>query len=150
MRTICLTLPVRNLQVSKAFFAELGFTFSPAPAGADTVCMTIDQNIFVMLVAEDWFRARAGGEILPAGTGARVVTGVSVGSQQEVDQTVAKAIAAGGQPWPIIEDRPVYSGSFADLDGHVWQLTCPPPGSPDIPRQFAPGRQAREAAPAAV
>ena len=42
MCTICLSLPVRNLQVSKEFFAELGFTFSPAPAGAETACMTID------------------------------------------------------------------------------------------------------------
>ena len=29
MRMISVRLPVRNLQVSKAFFAELGFTFNP-------------------------------------------------------------------------------------------------------------------------
>jgi hypothetical protein len=39
-----------------------------------------------------------------------------------VDETVAKAIAVGGKPWPIMEERPVYSGSFQDLDGHIWQL----------------------------
>ena len=31
-------------------------------------------------------------------------------------------IAVGGKPWPVMEERPVYSGSFADLDGYVWQL----------------------------
>ena len=50
MRTISVRLPVRNLQVSKAFFAELGFTFSPELSGEETACMLVDQNIYVMLV----------------------------------------------------------------------------------------------------
>lgn len=125
MRTIRVSLPVRNLQVSKAFFAELGFTFSPEPAGGQTACMPIDRNIVVTLVAEDHFQDRAGGDVGTTGAAARFVTSLSAGSEQEVDRAVAKAVAAGGKPWPIIEDSPVYSGSFQDLDGHVWQLTYP-------------------------
>jgi len=125
MRTIRVSLPVRSLQVSKAFFAELGFTFSPEPSGGQTACMLIDRNIVVTLVAEDRFRDRAGGDVDTAGAAARFVISLSAGSEQEVDQTVVKAITAGGKPWPIIEDSHVYSGSFQDLDGHVWQLTCP-------------------------
>lgn len=125
MRTISLSLPVSNLQVFKAFFAELGFTFSLELSGDETACMIVDQNICVMLVNEERFRDSVGGEIRDATASAGFVTGLSADSAREVDQTVAKAIAAGGRPWPIREDRPVYSGSFQDLDGHVWQLICP-------------------------
>lgn len=131
MRTICVSLPVRNLAVSKAFFAELGFTFSRECSGEGTACIIVDRNIYVMLVAEDRFRDTVDGEIRWATAGAGLVTGLSAGSAREVDETVAKAIAVGGKPWPIMEEeRPVYSGSFQDLDGHVWQLTYSGAGKP--------------------
>lgn len=51
MRMISVRLPVRNLQVSKAFFAELGFTFNPELSGEETACVLVDQNIYMMLWA---------------------------------------------------------------------------------------------------
>ena len=104
MRTICVSLPVRNLAVSKAFFAELGFTFSRECSGEGTACIIVDRNIYVMLVAEDRFRDAVDGEIRWATAGAGLVTSLSVGSAREVDETVAKAIAVGGKPWPIMEE----------------------------------------------
>ncbi len=44
MRTICVSLPVRNLAVSKAFFAELGFTFSRECSGEGTACIIVDRR----------------------------------------------------------------------------------------------------------
>jgi predicted lactoylglutathione lyase len=107
--------------------------FRPELSGEETACMIVDQNIHVMLVAEDRFRDAADGEIRQVTAAAGFVTGLSAGSAREVDETVAKAIAAGGKPWPIMEERPVHSGSFQDPDGHVWQLTHP--RQPDNPRQ---------------
>ena len=132
MRTICVSLPVRNLAVPKAFFAELGVTFSRECSGEGIACIIVDQNIYVMLVAEDRFRHAVDGEIRQATAGAAPVTGPSAGSAREVDETVAKAIAVGGKPWPIMEKGPVYSGSFQDLDGHVWQLTYSGTGKPAV------------------
>jgi uncharacterized protein len=52
-----------------------------------------------------------------------VLTALSADSKQEVDEMVAKAMAAGGKPWkPIMDESPMYSGSFQDLDGHVWEV----------------------------
>lgn len=52
-----------------------------------------------------------------------VLTCFSADSKGQVDETVAKAVAAGGKPWkPIQEEGPMYGGSFQDLDGHVWEL----------------------------
>ena len=123
MRTIHVSMPVRNLQVSRAFFADLGFTFSAELSGGETACMVVDQNICVMLVAEDRFRNSVDGDICQTAN-ASFVTSLSAANEQEVDDMVAKAISAGGKPSPIMEERPVYSGSFQDLDGHIWQLTC--------------------------
>ena len=80
MRTICVSLPVRNLAVSKAFFAELGVTFSRECSGEGIACIIVDQNIYVMLVAEDRFRHAVDGEIRQATAGAAPVTGLSAGS----------------------------------------------------------------------
>ncbi|HYZ57197.1 MAG TPA: hypothetical protein VE733_27350 [Streptosporangiaceae bacterium] len=126
MRTIFVSLPVRNMAVSKAFFSELGFTFRPELCGNEIACMIVDRNIHVMLVAEDRFRDSVDSEMRHATASTGFVTSLSAGSEQEVDQTVTKAIAAGGKPWPIVEECPVYSGSFQDLDGHVWQLIYQP------------------------
>ena len=60
--------------------------------------------------------------------GATVVHSLTVGTPDEVDDLVAAALANGGGEWlPIREDASSYTGSFADPDGHAWQLTCMPP-----------------------
>lgn len=52
-----------------------------------------------------------------------MLTCLSADSKEQVDEMVAKAIAAGGKPWkPILEQGPMYGGSFQDLDGHVWEV----------------------------
>jgi predicted lactoylglutathione lyase len=34
-----------------------------------------------------------------------------------------KALAAGGTEWrPLVDEAPMYYGSFQDLDGHVWEI----------------------------
>ena len=37
---------------------------------------------------------------------------------------MGKALSSGGRPWlPAREDGSTYTGSFADPDGNVWQVT---------------------------
>ena len=48
---------------------------------------------------------------------------LSCDSREEVDQMVAKALAAGGTaPNPIQDHGFMYSHGFTDLDGHVWEV----------------------------
>ena len=52
-----------------------------------------------------------------------VLTCLSADSRAQVDDTLAKALAAGAKPWkPILDMGPMYGCSFQDLDGHVWEL----------------------------
>jgi predicted lactoylglutathione lyase len=122
MRMIFVNLPVKDLPAARAFFTELGFEFNATFSDDSCACMVVDQNIFVMLLVEERFRDFINGEIAaPAAT--EVLTCLSADSRRQVDATIAKAIAAGGKPWkPIIEEGPMYGGSFQDLDGHVWEL----------------------------
>jgi uncharacterized protein len=123
MRMIFVNLPVKDLAKSMAFFTELGFRFNPEFSDDKAACMVVDQNIFVMLLVEDRFRDFVNGDVADATKTTEVLTALSADSREQVDETIAKAIAAGGRPWrPIMEDGPMYGGSFQDPDGHVWEL----------------------------
>jgi predicted lactoylglutathione lyase len=120
---IFLNLPVKDLAAARAFFTELGFEFRAEFCDDQSACMVVDQNIYVMLLAEGRFRDFITGEISDATKGTEVITSVSTDSREQVDELVARAIAAGGKPWkPIFGEGPMYAGSFQDLDGHVWEL----------------------------
>ena len=123
MRMIFVNLPVRDLAASKSFFTTLGFDFNPEFSDDAAACLVVEQNIFVMLLAEDRFQDFIVGQISDATSATEVLTCLSADSRHQVDETVAKALAAGGKPWkPILEEGPMYGGSFQDLDGHVWEL----------------------------
>jgi predicted lactoylglutathione lyase len=123
MRMIFVNLPVKDLDASKAFFAELGFTFNPQFTNEAGACMVVEENIFVMLLTHPHFQSFINGEISDATSTKEVLTAFSADSRQQVDETLRKALAAGGKPWkPIIDQGPMYGASFQDLDGHAWEL----------------------------
>jgi len=123
MRMIFLNLPVKDLNASKAFFSELGFTFDPRFTDDSATCMIVDENIFVMLLVEERFRDFINDDIADATRTTEAITCLSADSREQVDELVAKAIAAGAKPWkPALEEGPMYGGSFQDIDGHVWEL----------------------------
>ena len=123
MRMIFVNLSVKNLTASRTFFAELGFNFNPGFSDETCACMVVDQNIYVMLLAEERFRDFINGEISDAANATEVINCLSADTRQQVDELVTRAISAGGKPWkPAIEQGPMYGGSFQDLDGHVWEL----------------------------
>jgi uncharacterized protein len=123
MRMIFVNLPVKDLKASTEFFTELGFTFNQEFSDDKAACMIVDENIFVMLLVEERFKDFINGEISDATRTTEVLTCLSADNKQQVDETIKKAIAAGGKPWkPTMEEGPMYGGSFQDLDGHVWEL----------------------------
>lgn len=122
-RMIFVNLPVKDLDASKRFFGELGFYFEEQFTDHTAACMVIDQNIFCMLLTEERFKDFINGDIADATRTTEVLNALSADSREEVDQTIEKALAAGGKPWkPVLEEGPMYGGSFQDLDGHVWEI----------------------------
>ncbi|MEU3959145.1 VOC family protein [Streptomyces buecherae] len=123
MRMAFINLPVSDVKRSVEFFGQLGFEFNAEFSDEKTSCMIVERNIFVMLLEEDRFKDFINGDIADAKRTTEVITCLSAESKEEVDDTVARAIAAGGKPWkPALQEGPMYGGSFQDLDGHVWEL----------------------------
>ena len=122
-RMIFVNLPVKSIGASREFFGRLGFGFNPQFSDEHVGCMVVDDNIFVMLLEEERFRDFVNGEICDAQRSTEVLTCLSAGSRQEIDDTVRTALEAGGKPWKEpLQEGPMYGWSFQDLDGHVWEL----------------------------
>jgi len=123
MRMIFVNLPVKSVEASRRFFGALGFTFNAQFSDANTASMVIEENIVAMLLEEDRFQGFITGEISDTAKGKEVLIALSCASRAEVEETQAKAIAAGARPWMPPQDHGfMYGTSFQDLDGHVWEL----------------------------
>ncbi|UXS02576.1 VOC family protein [Agrobacterium tumefaciens] len=123
MRMIFVNLPVKDIERSRAFFTALGFSFNPEYSDDRTLCMIVEQNIFVMLLQEERFRDFINGDICDAASSTEVLTCLSAGSREEIDRTITAALASGGSRWKPVQDHGfMYAGSFQDPDGHVWEL----------------------------
>jgi len=120
---IFVNLPVKDLNRSKDFFSQLGFTFNRQFTNEKAACMRVSDDIFVMLLIEDFFKTFTKKEIADATASTETIICLSATSKQEVDEIVSKAIAAGGlAPNSKQEYDFMYGHGFQDLDGHLWEL----------------------------
>ena len=122
-KQIFVNLPVSDLKRSMTFFKALGLSFNPAFTNDQAACLVIGENIYAMLLVEDFFRTFTSKEIVDAKRSIEVLVCLSCESRAEVDDLVAKAIAAGGiAPREPQEHGFMYAHAFEDIDGHVWEL----------------------------
>ncbi len=120
---IFVNLPVKDLQQSIAFFTKLGFQFNPQFTDETATCMIVSENIFVMLLTYEKFKAFTPNAICDATKSTEVLTCLSVESRAKVDEMVREAVAAGGITYNEPQDHGfMYGHGFQDLDGHIWEL----------------------------
>ncbi len=120
---IFVNLPVKDLERSKAFFAGLGFANNPQFTDATAACMVVSEDIFVMLLTEKKFKEFTPKAIADARTSSEVLLCLSRESRDAVNDTVAKAVAAGGTTYAEAKDHGfMYQHGFQDPDGHIWEL----------------------------
>jgi predicted lactoylglutathione lyase len=122
-RMIFVNLPVKNLEVSKAFYAGLGFSFNPMFTTADCAYVVVEENIALMLLTEARFKDFIKGEIADPATGKQALICFSAGGREEVDAYKVKALGHGGGEWMPNQDYGfMYGTSFTDPDGHVLEV----------------------------
>jgi len=130
MRMIFVNLPVKSVAASRRFFGALGFTFNETFSSENTASMIIEENIFAMLLEHDRFKDFIKGEIADPANGTSALLCLSAGSRQEVEDTIAKALAAGARPWMPPQDHGfMYGHGFQDPDGHVWEVVWMDPAA---------------------
>jgi hypothetical protein len=120
---IFVNLPVKDLKKAVEFFTKLGFTFNPQFTDENATCMIVGDNIFVMLLVEDFFKTFIKKEICDATKSTEVLLALSAESREMVDEMVSKAIEAGGtEPREPQDHGWMYGRSFEDVDGHIWEI----------------------------
>ena len=120
---IYINLPVKNLEKSRDFFASLGFTFNEQFSDEKAAGMVIGPNMYSMLLTEPFFQTFTKKPIADAHASTEALVALEVGSKAAVDGIFEKALAAGGTETRETQDHGfMYSRSFHDLDGHVWEL----------------------------
>jgi len=120
---IFVNLPVKNLKKSVDFFTKLGFTFDPKFTDETAACMVVAEDIFVMLLTEAKFGTFTPKQICDATKSTEVLVCLSAESREGVNETVRKAVAAGGNTYNEPQDHGfMYGHGFQDLDGHIWEL----------------------------
>jgi len=120
---IFVNLPVKDLKKSIDFFTQLGFTFNQQFTDDKATCMIIGDNIFAMLMVEERFKDFTKKQICDAKKNTEVLLALDAKTRAEVDELVKKAVAAGGSIYAEPADHGwMYQHSFADPDGHQWEL----------------------------
>jgi predicted lactoylglutathione lyase len=120
---IFLNLPVKDLKQSMAFFKELGFTFNLNFTDEKAACLEIEENIFAMLLVEEFFKTFTKKQICDTSKNTEVLISLSFESRQKVDEIIAMAVKAGGTEYMETRDYGwMYQKVFLDLDGHHWEV----------------------------
>lgn len=120
---IFVNLPVRDLEKSKDFFGELGYSFNPQFCDETAACMILGDNLFAMLLTHAKFQEFNPREICDSSKATEVLTCLACASRGEVDDLVKKAVAAGGRTYNESKDYGfMYSHAYQDIDGHIWEL----------------------------
>ena len=128
---IYLNLPVKDLKRSVDFFTALGFSFNPDYTDENATCMIINDNAFVMLLVEGFFKTFTHKDVADAAGATEAIMAYSVDSKEAVDETIRKALAAGGTPSEEVQDYGfMYNHSFQDPDGHLWEVMWMDPAGP--------------------
>ena len=116
-------LAVRDLKKSMEFFSKLGLEFNPKFTDEKAACMIINQDAYVMLLSEPFFKTFTRREICDTTKHTEGLFALSCNGRAEVDEMVKKALAAGGKHAMDTQDQGfMYGASFYDLDGHHWEV----------------------------
>lgn len=124
-RISMITLGVRNLAESVRFY-EQGLGFPKMDSPPEVAFFTLNGS-WLGLYGRDDLAADAGVSSEGGGFGGFALAH-NVSSEEEVDQVIAQAVAAGGT---LVKKAEAvfwggYRGYFADPDGHLWEVAHNP------------------------
>ena len=122
-RQLFVNLAVDDLDRSVAFFTALGFSFDPRFTDETATMMIVGEDANVMLLTKAKFGEFAKKPIADAFSQTEVLMAFSAASREGVDELADAALASGGSDAnDPIDFGFMYSRSFQDPDGHVWEV----------------------------
>ena len=122
---IFVNMHVKDLDKSKVFFEKLGYSFNPQFTDANAACLVISDTIYAMLLTTESMNRfmPKGKTIADASRTTETLLALSCDSKDAVDTIYGKAIAGGATECRPADDHGfMFSRSFNDLDGHIWEV----------------------------
>lgn len=124
-RLTMVALGVRDVEAAVRFYRDgLGWRLSSASTG-DFKLFVMQSGVGLALYPRDLLAEDAG--VADAGGWGGVTLAQNVTDREQVDELLARAVEAGGTVVsPAVEKPWGYTGYFADLDGHPWEVAFVP------------------------
>ncbi|PAZ17804.1 glyoxalase [Streptomyces sp. SA15] len=127
---IFVNMAVNDLDASKKFFTELGYTINAQFSDENTASVVISDAIVAMVHTKERYAEFTKKEIVDAKKSSEVLLALSAESREKVDELVEKALAAGGSLAGETQDHGfMYGRSFDDPDGHTWEVVWMDPSA---------------------
>ncbi|MFF5187246.1 VOC family protein [Streptomyces sp. NPDC000345] len=127
---IFVNLPVNDLDASKKFFTELGYSINPQFSDDNAASVVISETIVAMLLTKPFYSTFTKKEIADATKTSEVLIALSAESREKVDELVDRALSLGGSASGETQDMGfMYGRSFDDLDGHTWEVVWMDPAA---------------------
>jgi predicted lactoylglutathione lyase len=124
-RISVITLGVADVPRARTFYEALGWPSSGEPG--EQVAFFRNAGSRLALYGLDAMAEEAGQAAAEPGS-VRMTLAINVESRELVDACLDEAVRAGGRLLQPAQDRfwGGYSGYFADLDGHAWEVAFNP------------------------
>lgn len=122
-KSIFINLPVSDIPKTRDFWTRLGFAFNEQFSDENALCLVLNDGLmYSMLISHNLFSTFTNRPIAD-GTTTQVLTALQVESKEAVDLIVKVALENGATRYKESVDHGwMYYDSFADLDGHQWEI----------------------------
>ena len=122
-KAIYINLPATDLNKTRIFWTNLGFSFNEQFSNDQALCLEMKKDtIYAMFIAYDLFKTFTHKPISD-NSATQVLIAIEVETKEKVDQLVSLAFENGAIRYRDSADHGwMYYDSFADLDGHQWEV----------------------------
>ena len=112
-------LPTSDLERSKAFYTALGCAIAPEFTDENAACVVWSDDTFFMVLTREYFSTFTDKPIVDPNEAAQVSVAFARDSREDVDDVMAKGLAAGGAEPKAAQDLGfMYSRDLDDPDGN--------------------------------
>lgn len=122
-KQIFINLAVKDLQKSMDLYTALGFTNNPQFSDNTAKCMIWSENIYVMLLTHEKFKAFVTKPIADTKSNVAGLFTLSMNSIEEMNTMMENGLRAGGiEPNELRENSFMQQRTIEDFDGHTWEV----------------------------
>ena len=123
VKSIYINLPVKDLHKTRNFWTKLGFSFNEEFSDENALCLVLNiGTIYSMLFTHKFFQTFTNRPVSDGST-TQVLIAIEVESREKVNKTIKLAMENGGSRYKKSKDMDwMYYDSFADPDGHQWEV----------------------------